>query len=181
VATPTPTVTPTQPSHLFQRHPDPHSHPDTATHPDSTLTLAVPRPHTPADQAAAPDTHAGSHLAVQTGPNCIHNPLKRISYPLWWLFKRATIVGYPASALSQRPRRIVTRSDFSAGQAIAIPTRRSGQERQYQVEPQPRAVYIAGVWTFYLEMGRANRSQISSTIDMNVENRVWYFFRFQPN
>ena len=48
-------------------------------------------------------------------------------------------------------------------------------------EPQPVSVYIAGVWTFYLEDAGGNQVSEKFTVEMSIENRVWYFFRFQPN
>jgi len=80
------------------------------------------------------------------------------------------------------PNGIVTRSEPSAGESIGhTPPSDVVKSGNIKFEPQPRAVYISGVWTFYLENGEGQQVSDKFTIDMNVENRVWYFFRFQPN
>lgn len=80
------------------------------------------------------------------------------------------------------PEGIVTRSEPSADRAIGnTPPGGVVKSGNIKFEPQPRAIYIAGVWNFYLENGEGQPVSETFTIDMNVENRVWYFFRFQPN
>jgi hypothetical protein len=80
------------------------------------------------------------------------------------------------------PAGITTRSELSADRMIGnTPPGGVVKAGNIKFEPQPRAVYIAGVWTFFLEDSGGNRVSEAFTVDMNVENRVWYFFRFQPN
>ncbi len=80
------------------------------------------------------------------------------------------------------PNGIVTRSEPSADQSIGhTPPSEVIKSGNIKFEPQPRAVYIAGVWSFYLENSEGQPVSETFTVDMNVENRVWYFFRFQSN
>jgi hypothetical protein len=47
-------------------------------------------------------------------------------------------------------------------------------------EPQPKAVYITGPWTFHLENMDGQQVSPSFTVNMDTENREWHFFRFTP-
>jgi hypothetical protein len=47
-------------------------------------------------------------------------------------------------------------------------------------EPQPKAVYITGTWTFFLESVDGRQVTPAFTVNMDEENREWYFFRFVP-
>ncbi|MBI1878291.1 MAG: hypothetical protein HYR94_08720, partial [Chloroflexi bacterium] len=80
------------------------------------------------------------------------------------------------------PNGIVTRSEPSADRAIGnTPPGGVVKSGNTKFEPQPRAVYIDGVWTFYLENGEGQQASDKFTVEMTTENRVWYFFRFVPN
>lgn len=46
-------------------------------------------------------------------------------------------------------------------------------------EPAP-ALYVDGVWTFYLEAADGRQVSESFSLQMSTENREWYFFRFTP-
>lgn len=80
------------------------------------------------------------------------------------------------------PNGIVTRSEPSADRSVGnTPPGEVVKSGNIKFEPQPKAIYIAGVWNFYLENSEGQPVSENFTVDMNVENRVWYFFRFQPN
>lgn len=80
------------------------------------------------------------------------------------------------------PNGVVTRSEPSADRSIGhTPPGGVVKSGNTKFEPQPRSIYIAGTWTFYLENSEGNQVSEKFTIEMSTENRVWYFFRFQPN
>lgn len=80
------------------------------------------------------------------------------------------------------PNGVVTRSEPSADRAIGnTPPGGVVKSGNTKFEPQPKAVYIAGTWNFYLEGADGQPVSEQFPVSMDVENRVWYFFRFQPN
>jgi hypothetical protein len=80
------------------------------------------------------------------------------------------------------PNGVITHSEPSADKAIGnTPPGGVVKSGNTKFEPQPRAVYIAGTWTFFLESSDGQQVSDQFTVNMNVENRVWYFFRFMPN
>jgi hypothetical protein len=80
------------------------------------------------------------------------------------------------------PNGIVTKSELSADRDIGHTPADTTVIKSGNVkfEPQPRAVYIDGVWTFYLEKADGQQASEKFTIVVEVEQRQWYFFRFQP-
>jgi hypothetical protein len=92
----------------------------------------------------------------------------------------AWIPGYRIVGID--PNGVVTKSEFSADQAIGYtPPGGVVKSGNTKFEPQPRSIYIAGIWTFFLESAEGKQVSESFTVEMNTENRVWYFFRFLPN
>jgi hypothetical protein len=80
------------------------------------------------------------------------------------------------------PNGVVSRSEPSAGATIGnTPPGGVVKSGNTKFEPQPKAVYIAGTWTFFLESPEGKQVSEQFTVNMDVENRVWYFFRFMPN
>jgi hypothetical protein len=80
------------------------------------------------------------------------------------------------------PDGIATHSEPSADSTIGhTPPGDVVKSGNTKFEPQPRAVYINGVWTFFLENDAGQQVSEAFTVEMNTENRVWYFFRFVPN
>jgi hypothetical protein len=183
-ATPTPTVTPT---------------PTLTPIPSDTPTLTPTRTPRPTRTPTSTPTSTPAPPPPPTQPP----PPTPTPVPTWQ-FKLAELYTQPTEStllsimvavqaadnswipgfrlVGSDPEGIVTRSDFSAGQTIGhTPPGGVVKSGNIKFEPQPRAIYIAGVWTFYLENGEGQQVSDRFTIDMNVENRVWYFFRFQPN
>jgi len=81
------------------------------------------------------------------------------------------------------PNGIVTKSEPSAPQEIGHTPAGSSVIKSGNVkfEPQPRAVYITGTWSFHLETADGKQVSDSFSVTMDEENRSWYFFRFAPN
>ena len=80
------------------------------------------------------------------------------------------------------PNGVVTKSEPSADRETGHTPADSSviKSGNTKFEPQPVAVYITGVWTFFLESVDGRQVSDSFTVTMDVENRQWYFFRFQP-
>ena len=181
VATPTPTITPT---------PTLTSIPTATATPTPTRTPRPTRTPTP----TATDTPAPPTKPPPPTPTPVPT----------WQFRLAELYTQPTEAnilsimtavqaadngwipgyrvVGTDPNGIVTRSEPSADRAIGnTPPGGVVKSGNTKFEPQPRSVYIAGVWTFYLEDAGGNQVSEKFTIEMSIENRVWYFFRFQPN
>ena len=81
------------------------------------------------------------------------------------------------------PNGIVTKSEPSADHETGHTPADSSviKSGNTKFEPQPKAVYITGTWTFHLETVDGRQVSPSFTVNMDVENREWYFFRFTPN
>jgi hypothetical protein len=80
------------------------------------------------------------------------------------------------------PNGLVTQSEVSADQMTGhspagAQVIKAGNTK---FEPQPVAIYITGTWTFFLETADGRQVSPSFTVNMDAENREWYFFRFQP-
>jgi hypothetical protein len=77
------------------------------------------------------------------------------------------------------PNGVVTKSQVSAGEVIGH-TPPAEVVKSGNVKFEPISNYVTGAWLFHLET--PDGIQVSDTIpvNMDVENRLWYFFRFQP-
>lgn len=80
------------------------------------------------------------------------------------------------------PNGIVTKSEPSADRETGHTPANSSviKSGNTKFEPQPKAVYITGTWTFFLENLEGQQVSPSFAVNMDVENRQWYFFRFSP-
>jgi len=80
------------------------------------------------------------------------------------------------------PNGIVTKSEPSADRETGHTPADSSviKSGNTKFEPQPKAVYITGTWTFLLENMEGQQVSPSFSVNMDVENRQWYFFRFTP-
>ena len=80
------------------------------------------------------------------------------------------------------PNGIVTKSEPSADQETGHSPSDSSviKSGNTKFEPQPVSVYITGTWIFHLETVDGRQVSADFTVTMDVENRQWYFFRFQP-
>ncbi len=78
------------------------------------------------------------------------------------------------------PNGIVTKSEFSAAEATGY-TPPAEVIKFGNTKFEPISNYVTGTWLFHLE--NADGKQVSETLplEMDVENRQWYFMRFQPN
>lgn len=77
------------------------------------------------------------------------------------------------------PNGIVTKSEPSADQVTGY-TPPGEVIKSGNTKFEPLSNYVTGRWYFHLET--VDGKQVSETfpIDMDAENRVWYFVRFQP-
>jgi hypothetical protein len=80
------------------------------------------------------------------------------------------------------PNGVVTKSEPSAAQETGHTPADSSviKSGNTKFEPQPKAIYITGTWTFFLENMEGQQVSPSFSVNMDVENRQWYFFRFTP-
>ncbi len=81
------------------------------------------------------------------------------------------------------PNGVVTKSEPSADHATGHTPADSTvvKSGNTKFEPQPVSVYITGPWIFHLESVDGKQVSPDFTVNMNVESREWYFFRFQPS
>lgn len=77
------------------------------------------------------------------------------------------------------PNGVVTKTELSADGPIGY-TPPGEVIKSGNVKFEPISNYVTGPWVFHLES--PDGTQISETfaVDMNTENRSWYFFRFSP-
>ncbi len=77
------------------------------------------------------------------------------------------------------PNGVVTKSEVSADQVIGY-TPPSDVVKSGNAKFEALSNYVTGAWFFHLE--KADGTQVSDTVPvtMDVENRSWYFIRFQP-
>ena len=80
------------------------------------------------------------------------------------------------------PNGVVTKAEPSADQQTGYSPANSSvvKSGNAKFEPQPVAVYITGSWVFHLETVDGRQVSEDFIVNMDVENRQWYFFRFQP-
>lgn len=78
------------------------------------------------------------------------------------------------------PNGVLTKTELSAGQMVGY-TPPSEVVKAGNIKFEPISNYVTGTWLFHLEA--ADGSQVSDTfpLDMDAENRSWYFIRFTPN
>lgn len=77
------------------------------------------------------------------------------------------------------PNGVVTKSEISAPDVIGY-TPPGDVVKSGNVKFEPISNYVTGAWMFHLEM--ADGTQVSDTnpVNMDTENRSWFFLRFQP-
>lgn len=85
--------------------------------------------------------------------------------------------------VGEDPNGIVTKSEPSAPNETGHSPAGSSviKSGNTKFEPQPKAIYITGTWKFHLETVDGRQVAETFTVEMDAENRRWYFFRFQPN
>ena len=77
------------------------------------------------------------------------------------------------------PNGVLTKSEPTAGQMSGY-TPPGDVVKAGNTKFEPLSNYITGVWTFHLETADGKQVSDAFSINMDAENRVWYFFRFQP-
>jgi hypothetical protein len=78
------------------------------------------------------------------------------------------------------PNGVVTTSEISAPNVIGY-TPPGDVVKSGNVKFEPISNYVTGTWMFHLET--ADGTQVSDTypLNMDAENRLWFFLRFQPS
>lgn len=184
VYTPTPTVTPT-----------PTLTPLPTATPTSTPTPTPPPTHTPTITPTGTPTPP---------PPPTNTPAPTDTPTPSWEFQLAELYQYPTQAtilsiivavqdhngnwiagyrvVGTDPNGLVTKSEPSADHETGYSPADSAVVKtgNTKFEPQPVAVYITGTWTFHLETNDGRQVSADFVVNMDVENRQWYFFRFQP-
>jgi hypothetical protein len=77
------------------------------------------------------------------------------------------------------PNGVVTKSELSAGQTIGH-TPPGDVVKSGNVKFEPISNYVTGTWFFHLEAADGTQMSDSYPVEMDVENRFWFFLRFQP-
>ena len=78
------------------------------------------------------------------------------------------------------PNGVVTKSEPSADKVTGH-TPPSDVVKSGNTKFEPLSGYVTGVWHFHLETVDGRQVSDSYPVEMDAANRVWYFFRFQPN
>ncbi len=184
VSTPTPTITLTP---TFTPPPTPTSTPTNTRTPRLTPTATPTATSTPGPPPPPTYTPLPTNTPAPTWPfrlaELYTQPTEATILSIMVAVQgadNAWIAGYRVVGID--PNGIVTKSEFSADRSIGYtPPGDVVKSGNTKFEPQPRSVYIAGVWTFFLESTEGKQVSETFTVEMNTENRVWYFFRFIPN
>ena len=77
------------------------------------------------------------------------------------------------------PNGVVTKSETSADTVIGY-TPPSEVVKSGNVKFEPISNYVSGIWFFHLERPDGTVVTDSFPLEMNAENRSWFFLRFQP-
>ena len=77
------------------------------------------------------------------------------------------------------PNGVVTKSELSADQSIGH-TPPGEVVKSGNTKFEPISNYVTGSWTFFLESPDGTQVSPTFAINMDTENRSWYFFRFTP-
>jgi hypothetical protein len=77
------------------------------------------------------------------------------------------------------PNGVVTKSEPSADHLTGY-TPPSEVIKSGNTKFEPLSNYVTGTWLFHLETVDGNQVSDTYPVNMDVENRVWYFFRFHP-
>ena len=77
------------------------------------------------------------------------------------------------------PNGVVTKSELSADDVVGY-TPPGEVVKSGNTKFEPISNYVTGTWLFHLES--ADGTQVSDTfpVTMDLENKSWYFIRFQP-
>lgn len=77
------------------------------------------------------------------------------------------------------PNGVVTKSELSEGQTIGH-TPPGEVVKSGNTKFEPISNYVTGSWEFHLETPDGTQVSPTFAINMDAENRSWYFFRFTP-
>lgn len=78
------------------------------------------------------------------------------------------------------PLGVVTKSELSAKEQTGY-TPPSDVIKSGNTKLEPLSGYVTGTWLFHLETPDGKQVSDTYPVNMDAENRVWYFFRFQPS
>lgn len=176
--TPTPTVTPIPtdtPTPTITSTP-------TATRtptPGPTSTPTIPPPPPPPTNTPAPTPTPLPHWDYQVAETYsqptqanILSIMVAIQTPDGGFIPGLRLVGID-------PNGVVTKSELSAGQSIGH-TPPGEVVKSGNTKFEPISNYVTGSWEFHLETPDGTQVSPTFAINMDTENRSWYFFRFTP-
>lgn len=171
--TPTPTITPS-PTNTRTPTVSPTPRPSATPTPTETRTPGPPTPTPgPTDTPTPSWDFQLAELYSQPTDATLLSIIVAVQSGNDW------IPGYRVVGID--PNGIATQSEPSAdGETGHTPPAEVIKSGNTKFEPQPVAVYITGTWTFYLESADGRQVSPAFTVNMDVENREWYFFRFTP-
>lgn len=78
------------------------------------------------------------------------------------------------------PNGVLTKSEPSADQQTGY-TPPGEVIKSGNTKFEPLSNYVTGTWLFHLETVDGKQVSEAIPVNMDAENRVWYFFRFQPD
>jgi hypothetical protein len=78
------------------------------------------------------------------------------------------------------PEGVLTKSEPSADRQTGY-TPPGEVVKSGNMKFEPLSNYVTGTWLFHLETADGKQASETFSINMDADNRVWYFFRFQPN
>ncbi|MCB0212793.1 MAG: hypothetical protein KDJ52_25850 [Anaerolineae bacterium] len=176
--TPTPTVTPIPtdtPTPTVTTTP-------TATRtptPGPTATPTVPPPPPPPTNTPEPTATSAPHWDYQVS-ELYNQPTEANILSIMVAIQNQNGGFIPGLRLvGVDPNGIVTKSELSADKTIGH-TPPGQVVKSGNTKFEPISNYVTGPWTFHLESPDGAQVSDVFTIDMDSENRSWYFFRFAP-
>jgi hypothetical protein len=194
--TPRPTFTPTQPATATPT--------ETATPTLTPVPTATPTPPLPTNTPTSAPTDTPTATATNTAappPPPTNTPLPTDTPAPTWEYQLAENYTSPTEAnilsimvaiqthngdfvpglrlVGIDPEGVVTKSEPSAGEVIGY-TPPGEVVKSGNTKFEPISNYVQGTWLFHLENGEGTQISETFPVSMDVENRVWYFFRFQP-
>lgn len=178
VDTATPTPTPIPSDTPTPRPPTPTRTPTSTQTPPPTATNRPAPPPPPTNTPAPTDTpvptwpYKLAELYSQPTQANILSIMVAIQAPDGNFIPGLRLVGVD-------PNGIITKSEPSADQMVGH-TPPGEVVKAGNTKFEPISNYVQGIWFFHLETADGTQVSDTFTVEMDVENRSWYFIRFLP-